>query len=129
MHLSVADRRQRFNAEEERALEARRIQVGDTPRHEIVEVAKENIEAQEKRRNCGEELRPGNRHEEVIKILEHGRLQALRQDLALAELEPSDANGSACLACLAVQVLLVSTSCCRHIIGPIASPSASSRGR
>jgi hypothetical protein len=33
------------------------------------------------------------------------------------------------LACLAVQVLLVSTSWCGHIIGPIASPGASSRGR
>src|SRR5580692_5833674 len=114
MHLPVADRRQRFNAEEERALEARRIQVGDTPRHEIVEVTKENIEGQEKRRNCGEDLRPANRHEEVIQILENGRLQALRKDLALAELEPSHANGSTCSACLAVQVLLVSTSWCGH---------------
>ena len=75
MHLPVANRRQRFNAEEERAFEARRIQVGDTPGHEIVEVTKENIEAEKKRRNCCEDLRPGNRHEEVIQILENGRVE------------------------------------------------------
>src|SRR5580704_7954930 len=81
MHLPVSDCPQGFDAEEERASEAWRIQIGDAHWHEIVEATEEHIEGQEERRNECEQLRPANGHEEVVEILEDSWSQSLCEDL------------------------------------------------
>ena len=95
VHVPVADGGERLDAEEKRAEEARRIQVGDTSRYQAVQAAEENIEDQEKGGNGGEHPRPADRHEIVVQILQHRARDSLRHDLALTDCDARKSDGPA----------------------------------
>jgi hypothetical protein len=60
-----------------------------------------------------------NRHEEVIQIMEDGRPKAPCEDVALAELEPSHANGATSRLAFATTQVRLPSGTCRDDLGSL----------
>jgi hypothetical protein len=69
MHVAVADRRERLDAEEERARKALRILIGDRGTAEFVQRREDRVQHEEQERERDEEHRPADRQRAVIEVL------------------------------------------------------------
>ena len=85
MHIAVTDGRQRLDAEEEIADQARRIEIGDAARDGVIEQRKDDVERQKRQRQAHEQARPADRHRVVVEILPDPPFETVGDDFALAE--------------------------------------------
>jgi hypothetical protein len=85
MHVAIADRRERFDAEEKRAAEARRKLIGDRCVADHVERGKHGVEQQEQNPERDKERRPTDDQCTVIEILPERRRHAVGDDYAIVQ--------------------------------------------
>ncbi len=85
VHVAIADRRERFDAEEKRAAESRWKLIGDRRLAEHVERGKHGVEQQEQNPERDKKHRPADHERTVIEILPERRRHAVRDDHAIVQ--------------------------------------------